>query len=163
MHKQSVIKLSILSRVRIRVGVSAVVLVVAVLAALSLVAARRSKPLHWTPLLSHWKKVKMSLETALGKCRNFLVLHFSYRVLFQTFVTDTEVSLSLHFQLVCYVLLWQDLALLLSLVYVINKKRYDRDQSDWSMSIIVNRRCGIVSFSDGSNLFCSSKPQVQRS
>ena len=51
-------------------------------------------------------------------------------MLFQTFVTDTEVSLSLHFQLVCYVLLWQDLALLLSLVYVINKKRYDRDQSD---------------------------------
>ena len=27
------------------------------------------------------------------------------------------------------------------------------------MSIIINRRRGIVSFSDGSNLFCSSKPR----
>ena len=47
----------VLSRVRIRVGVFAVVIVVAVLAALALVAGRRGKLLHWAPLPSHCKKV----------------------------------------------------------------------------------------------------------
>ena len=49
----------VLSRVRIRVGIFAVVIVVAVLAALALVAGRRSELLHWAPLPSHCKKVEI--------------------------------------------------------------------------------------------------------
>ena len=56
MHSAKHINKFVLSRVRIRVGVFAVVIVVAVLAALALVAGRRGKLLHWAPLPSHCKR-----------------------------------------------------------------------------------------------------------